>query len=77
VASCTLKCVGGDSSLIEIDEWTMSCITYDYLDPGIINPNEAPEILTKLQHPIFANGFLQITISTDNGEVDIQIRTVV
>ena len=71
------KCVGGDSSLIEIDEWTMSCITYDYLEPGIINPNEAPEILTKLQHPIFANGFLQITISTDNGEVDSQIRTVV
>jgi len=71
------KCVGGDSSLIDIDEWTMSCITYDYLDPGIVNPNEAPEILTKLQHPIFANGFLQITMSTDNGEVDSQTRTVV
>ncbi len=71
------KCVGGDSSLIEKDEWTMSCITYDYLDPGIVNPNEAPEILTKLQHPIFANGFLQITISTDNGEVDSHTRTVV
>jgi len=71
------KCIGGDSGLIQILEWTMSCITYDYLDPGIVNSNEAPEILTKLQHPIFTNGFLQITMSTDNGEVDSQIRTVV
>ncbi len=70
-------CIGGTSTIISINEWTIDCITYDYLDPGIVNPNEAPEVLTKLQHPIFANGFLQITISTDNGEVDIQIRTVV
>jgi hypothetical protein len=71
------KCIGSDSSIISIAEWTISCITYDYIDPGIINPNEAPEILTKLQHPIFANGFLQITMSTDNGEVDSQTSTVV
>jgi len=71
------RCIGGTSTIISIKEWTIDCITYDYIEPGIINPNEAPEILTKLQHPIFANGFLQITMSTDNGEVDSQIRTVV
>ena len=70
-------CVGGDSTLIAVDEWTLSCITYDYLYPGIVNPNESPQILSKLQYPIFTNGFLQITMSTDNGEVDSQIRTVV
>jgi len=55
-------CIGGTSTIISINEWTIDCITYDYIEPGIINPNEAPEILTKLQHPIYANAFLQIRL---------------
>ncbi len=62
------KCIGGDSSLIATDEWTFSCITYDVLDPGILNAGEAPEILAKLQYPIFANSLLEISIASDNGQ---------
>jgi len=62
------KCIGGDSSLIAIDEWTFSCITYDVLDPGIVNLGESPEILTKLQYPIVVNGLLEISLATDNGK---------
>ncbi len=71
------KCVGGDSSLIAVDEWTFSCITYDHIDPGIINPNEYSEILAKLQHPIFANGLLEISLSSDNGQVLNKTLTVI
>ncbi len=70
------KCVGGDSSLIAVDEWTFSCITYDNIDPGIINPNEYSEILAKLQHPIFANGLLEISLSSDNGKALNKTLTV-
>ncbi|MCH6585455.1 MAG: hypothetical protein IH792_00280, partial [Thaumarchaeota archaeon] len=70
------KCVGGDSSLIAVDEWTFSCITYDNIDPGIINPNEYSEILAKLQHPIFANGLLEISLSSDNGKAFNKTLTV-
>jgi len=62
-------CTGGTPLAIAINEWTIDCINYDYHDPEIINGNEDPEILTKLQYPIFANGFLDINISSDNGQV--------
>jgi len=62
------ECIGGDSSLITINEWTFSCITYDVLDPGILNAGESPEILTKLEYPIFASGLLEIILATDNGK---------
>jgi len=62
------ECIGGDSSLITVDEWTFSCITYDVLDPGIVNLGESPEILTKLQYPIIVNGLLEISLATDNGK---------
>ena len=70
------ECIGGDSSLITVDEWTFSCITYDVLDPGIVNLGESPEILTKLQYPIVVNGLLEISLSTDNGK-NINITTTV
>jgi len=62
------KCIGGDSSLIAVNEWTFSCITYDVLDPEIINAGEASEILTKLEYRIFAGGLLEIILATDNGK---------
>ena len=62
------ECIGGDSSLITVDEWTFSCITYDVLDPGIVNLGESPEILIKLQYPIVVNGLLEISLATDNGK---------
>jgi len=61
------KCVGGTSNIIEVDEWTINCIMYDDFEPRILNPNEVAEVLLKLEHPIFTNGFLEISISTDNG----------
>ena len=40
---------------------------YDDFEPGILNPNEVAEIMLKLDYPIFTNGFLEFSISTDNG----------
>ena len=72
----SLKCVGGTSAIIEVDEWTINCIKKEHFEPGIINTFEEPEILTKLQYPIFTNGLLKISLSTDNGFTDIRNVTV-
>lgn len=61
------KCVDGKSYIIEAGEWTINCIMYDDFEPGILNPNEVAEIMLKLDYPIFTNGFLEFSISTDNG----------
>ena len=61
------KCVGGESWLIEPDEWTINCIIYDDSKPRLLDPNEVAELLLKLEYPIFTDGFLEISISTDNG----------
>lgn len=61
------KCVNGSSDIIEVNEWTFNCIKFDYFEAGIVNPLESPEILAKLQYPVFATGLLEISISTDNG----------
>lgn len=63
----SLECVGGTSNIIEVDEWTINCIMYDDYEPRILNHNEIAEVLLKLEYPIFTNGFLEISISTDNG----------
>ena len=61
------ECVGGVSWIIEPTEWTFNCLMYDNFEPGILNPNEMGEVLLKLEHPIFTNGFVEISISSDNG----------
>ncbi len=61
------KCVDGKSFIIEAGEWTINCIMYDDFEPGILNPNEVAEVMLKLDYPIFTNGFLEFSISTDNG----------
>ena len=42
----------------------------DYLDPKIVNSQEAVRIFGQLEYPIFQNGVLEITVSADNGKVD-------
>jgi hypothetical protein len=69
-------CSGGTSNIIETNEWTINCIKFDYFEPGIINSNESPEILTKLQYPIFVNGLLEISVSTNHGNTATQTTTV-
>ncbi len=61
------QCIGGTSNIIEVDEWTLNCIMHDDFEPGILNPNEVTEVLLKLEHPIFTNGFVEISMSTDHG----------
>ena len=70
------RCVDGTSTLIAVNEWSINCIMSDNFEPGIINPSETVEILTKLMHPIFVNGFLEVSISTNNGNVSNQTNTV-
>jgi len=69
-------CTGGTSDIIEINEWTINCIKFDYFEPDVVNPNESPEILTKLQYPLFTNGLLNISVSTDKGITVNQTTTV-
>ena len=61
------QCTGGVTWIIEAGEWTINCNMHDDFEPGILNPNEELEAMLKLEHPIFTNGFVQISISSDNG----------
>ncbi len=70
------KCVGGTSNTIGVKEWTINCLTYDLFEPNIINSHETAEILAKLMHPIFINGLLEISVSTDKGITANQTTTV-
>jgi len=71
------KCLDGTSTIIQVNEWTINCVMSDYFEPMIINPQESAEILTKLKYPIFSNGFLEISITTDNGSTDTKSTTVI
>lgn len=70
-----VACAGGNSDNIAVGEWTINCIKFDYFEPDIINRYESPEILTKLQYPLFTNGLLEISVSTDNGVIITQATT--
>jgi len=61
------KCIDGKSYIIEPSEWTINCIMYDDFEPGILNHNEVAEVMLKLEYPVFTNGFIEFSISTDNG----------
>lgn len=71
-----IACAGGTSNNIAVDEWTINCIKFDYFEPGVVNPHESPEILTKLQYPLFTNGLLEISVSTDKGITANQSITI-
>ena len=57
----------GPNGNIPTNKWTINSISSDYTDPDIINTNESALICTKLAYPIFANGVVEITVSTDGG----------
>jgi len=76
ISMVSQECVGGDTGInLEVGEWTINCIKNDNLDPDIINKNEDAEILLKLEHQIFTDGLLEVSIATKNGET--QVRSVV
>jgi len=67
--------VPGLPGLVSIDgllakEWTINRISNDNLDPRIVNSQENAQVVCKLSYPIFSNGFLQISINSDNGKVE-------
>jgi len=74
--SQAIACMGGTSNNIAVNEWSINCIKFDYFEPGIVNSNESPEILTKLQYPIFVNGLLEISVSTNFGNTASETTTV-
>jgi len=50
-----------------IKQWNILSITDDVLDPGLINPEETAKISVELCNPIFDNGNVVVSLSTDNG----------
>jgi len=48
-------------------QWNVANISNDVLDPGIINPEETAKITVELCNPIFLNGNVIVSLSTDNG----------
>ena len=66
----------GVSTGLDKGEWGIASITTDVLDPGIINPNEFATILVRLQYPIYFDGALNITITSENGQIIASSDTV-
>ena len=48
-------------------QWNVVNISNDVLDPGIINSEETAKIVVELCNPIFSNGNVIVSVSTDNG----------
>ena len=48
-------------------QWNLVNISNDVLDPGIINPDETAKLTVELCNPIFNNGNVVVSVSTDNG----------
>lgn len=48
-------------------QWNVANISNDVLDPGIINPEETAKITVELCNPIFQNGDIIVSLSTNNG----------
>lgn len=57
-------------------EWCINQFVNDLQDPRILNEDEALKITGKLQYPIYPNGLLISSISTDNGVVSNESRVV-
>jgi len=50
-----------------IKQWNIVSFTNDVLDPGLINTDETAKITVELCNPIFSNGNVIVSVSTDNG----------
>lgn len=57
----------GPSGSFQTNGWTIKSISSNYVDPDIINTNEEASICAKLAYPVYTNGFVQVTVSTDSG----------
>lgn len=67
----TEECIGGDSGgNLLINEWTFNCINYDNYEPGILNTHEVAEVIFKLEYPIFPGGFLEVSVTHENGNTE-------
>lgn len=60
-------CFGG---FLRNNLWSLDNITNDQLDPGMLNKNESAEICAALLYPIFPNGQISVTLSTDKGNTN-------
>ncbi len=49
------------------NDWVISTITNDIIDPRILNNQEVANMAAKLSNQVFANGDVIVSISTDNG----------
>ncbi len=50
-----------------IKQWNIVSISIDVLDPKLINSEETAKISVELCNPIFSNGNVIVSVSTDNG----------
>ncbi len=61
---------------LQSKEWTVNLIKNDNLDPHIVNTQENAHIVAQLSYPIFSNGLLKISITSDNGREENDSTTV-
>lgn len=57
----------GPDGTIATNNWLLNSISNDYADPNLVNTNESALICTSLAYPVYANGDVKVTVSTDNG----------
>lgn len=57
----------GPDGTTATNKWLIKSISADYVDPNLVNTNEDALLCTKLTYPVYANGDVKVTVSTDNG----------
>jgi hypothetical protein len=57
----------GPDGTIATNKWLIKSISADNVDPNLVNTNESALLCAKLAYPVYANGDVKITVSTDSG----------
>lgn len=57
----------GPDGTFGTNRWTMNSFLSDLVEPNIINTNEGAIICAKLAYPVYTNGIVKVTVSTDSG----------
>jgi len=65
----------GPDGTIATNNWIINNTSNDYTDPNIVNTNERALICTKLAYPVYTNGGVKVTVSTDSGHTKINSTT--
>ncbi|MBI1829092.1 MAG: hypothetical protein HY222_02025 [Thaumarchaeota archaeon] len=52
-----------------VDKWCITRFVNDLQDPQILNSNESVIIKCNLNSPIYTNGIVTVSVSTDNGVI--------